>query len=458
MLSLQEEFQKEEKERIKRQLESVLEKTELTPEELWELYPQNYTAWCKKHYYPKLIEYFIATHYKFKNWMEENEIDSEFILEYGITNCIAPKKMFKDKSLYVIEVEHKLYPSKFIGCKKINRTEDFLGHRATYKTLKKIISYSDWSNKQKIKVDLLNIRTRTAPAHQYEEVYLADNFKLLKLGGVNIPTSGYVGLSKNNRFEFVNVCSLKFSGVSNFGSQIGIECSYSAADHLHCSDTNIVFPKFEFCEMTDIKIVDSKIQQWDFYDCNVDGEIKNTDLINIRVFGGNFHPIFKDVHIQNFEANQIDKSSSRTMGSIYKSLKKIYSDQGEDKESVNYFLKEKEIERRFSKFWKKLPLLINFLYWGYGRKPGKVICFSIITVFIFSIIYFLLPLELIRYQSNGQFLSYWDCLYTSFVSFTTLGFSNIEIFGLSKILVGIESFLGGISIGFIVAGFSNFKY
>jgi hypothetical protein len=219
-----------------------------------------------------------------------------------------------------------------------------------------------------------------------------------------------------------------------------------------------VLPNFEFCEISDIKIVDSKIQQWKFYDCHLNGEIRNTDLINIKVYGGNFHPIFKDVHIQNFSADKINNRSSRSMESIYKSLKKIYSDQGEDKESVSYFIKEKNIERRFSKFWKKLALSISYLYWGYGRKPGRVIGFSILTVFIFSLIYFFLPFELIRYQSNGQLLSYWDCLYISFVSFTTLGFSNIEIFGISKIQVGLESFMGGISIGFIVAGFANFKY
>lgn len=208
----------------------------------------------------------------------------------------------------------------------------------------------------------------------------------------------------------------------------------------------------------DIKIYDSKLHQWDFYDCTVDGEIRNSDLINFRVYGGNYRPIFKDVHIQNFKANEINKVSSNKMETIYKPLKKNYCDQGEDKESVSYFIKEKNIERRFSKFWKKLALSISYTYWGYGRKPSRVIFFSTAFILLFSLVYFFLPNDLISYQSNQQLLTYWDCLYTSFVSFTTLGFANINIYGLAKILVGAESFLGAISIGFIVAGFSNFKY
>ncbi|NOX65302.1 MAG: hypothetical protein GXO85_05755, partial [Chlorobi bacterium] len=251
MLSLREEMEKEEEKRKRLQLESIIEKTELSPEELWELYPDNYTAWCKKHYYPKLIEYFISVQPRFKEWMHENDVDKDFLLEYGLTNCLSPKKLSKNKYLYVIEVEHELYPSKFLGYKKVNKTEDFLNHPATLKTTRKVISYSDWCVKNRIKVNLLNIQSRSAPHHQSEEVFLADNFKLLKLGGISIPTSGYIGLNKSNQFEFVNLCSINFSGFSNFASQIGIKCSYSTLDHLLCSNTFMVFPNFEFCESID---------------------------------------------------------------------------------------------------------------------------------------------------------------------------------------------------------------
>ncbi|MFZ5946766.1 MAG: ion channel [Stygiobacter sp.] len=458
MLSPREKYLKEEEENQKNQLSEIIDKPDLSPEELWELYPKNYTEWCNKHYYPKLIDYFCKHHSQFKEWMTENGIDKNFLLKFGITNCISPKKLSKNKLLHVIEVEHKLFPSSFIGYKKLNKTEKVFDHIAKYKTIKSFISYSDWCYERKIKVNLLNIRSRTAPGHKFEQVFLDDNFELLKLGGLTLPIDGFRIIRRSKRLEFVNLCSLKVSGEFYFGEQESLRCSYSALDHLNCSNTKFSLPSFEFCSMTDISITDSKIQQWDFYDCNVDGEIRNTDLITIRVHGGNFRPLFKETHIQNFQANEIDKPSSKTMAVIYKSLKKIYSDQGEDKESVNYFIKEKEVERRFSKFWKKFSLYISYIYWGYGRKPSRVLSFSAAIVILFSLIYYFLPPELIRYQTNQQSLTYLDCLYTSFVSFTTLGFANIDIYGLSKIFVGLESFLGGISIGFIVAGFSNFKY
>ncbi len=458
MITPREKYLKEEEENRKNQLNAIIDKPDLSPEELWELYPPNYTAWCNKHYYPKLIDYFCKQHTLFNEWMIENEIDKNFLIKYGITNCISPKKFSKNKTLYVIDVEHKLFPSSFIGYKKLNKTEKVLDHLAKYKTVKEFISFSDWCSKRNIKVDLLNIRSRTAPGHKFERVYLDGDFELLKLGGITLPIDGFGILRRSKKLEFVNLCSLKISGEIYFGEQENLKCLYSAVDHLMCSNSKFALLEFEFCSMSDLIIVDSKIQQWDFYDCKLSGEIRNTNLIDVRVYGGDFRPIFKDVHIQNFKAEEINKHSSKTMVTIYKSLKKIYSDQGDDKESVNYFIKEKEIERRFSKFWKKVSLYISNLYWGYGRKPSRVIYFSVFIIILFSIIFYFLPINFISYQSNGKAITYLDSLYASFVSFTTLGFANIKIAGISKLLVGIEAFLGGISIGFLVAGFSNFKY
>jgi hypothetical protein len=443
------------KQQEEEQLRTIIDREDLSPEELWKLQPTNYKKWCNKNYYPKLINYFCNHYPSFSSWMTEYQIDLNFLLEYGISKCIAPKRYKGNKRLYIVDCKHKDFSGRFISYKKLNETKILFDSPGIYKTIKTFISYSDWCARHNIKMGLFNIHSRTAPGHKYEEVLLDGNFKLLKMGGIELHKSK---IHRDMELEFVNLCSFKISGKSYLDPPIQLTCWYSTVDYLDCSETDLSIVDFNFCSMENIRIVNSHIQQWQFYDCKVQGKIRNTDLILIKVFGGKFYPVFKEVNINDFRTEEIDKASSRYMLSIYNSLKKIYSDQGQDRASIIYFIREKDIERRFSKWWRRYALTVSWLYWGYGRRPSRVIYFSIFFVLFFSFAFFFLPNDLIRYHSSLQPLPYWDCLYTSFSTFVTLGFADVEVFGFTKFLVGLEAFLGALSMGFLVAGFSNFKY
>jgi voltage-gated potassium channel Kch len=51
-----------------------------------------------------------------------------------------------------------------------------------------------------------------------------------------------------------------------------------------------------------------------------------------------------------------------------------------------------------------------------------------------------------------------DCIYYSTITFTTLGYGDILPTGGLRIIALLEAFFGALSIGFLVAGFSNSKY
>ena len=138
--------------------------------------------------------------------------------------------------------------------------------------------------------------------------------------------------------------------------------------------------------------------------------------------------------------------------------KKIYSDQGDDKKGIEYYLKEKELERKSSKFLKKTRMLISNLYWGYGRRPSRIIYVSLLLILGFALLYYFIFPNNFVLNNPKCIISIWDSLYISVVSFTTLGFGDVNPYGIVRVLVAFESLFGAMSIGFLVAGFSNFKY
>ena len=454
MIKPRELYLEREKEDKARQFKEIIDNPDLSILQLWELYPENYDAWCRKYYYPQLLSFFKENLFEFNEWMNHYDLTDEFLMEYGISRCISPKKFSKDYNLYLTKVNHKLYPQTFIAYKKNLKAQSFLGYPVHYTTIKEFSSYSDWCS---INPQILNITLRSAPNSKMEQVFLDGKFELLKMGGIDLPIKGWF-IHRSKPLEFVNLCGLTIRGKIYSGEQMSLECSYCAVDHLICENLDYALPTFEYCSMEDISISDSKIQQWSFYNCKIRGELLKTDLYLVNFWGGIINLLFKDCHIRKVSASEISESKSSYMSTIYRSLKKIYSSQGDDKEGVEYFIKEKEIERKNAKLIKSMALLISYMYWGYGRKPIRIVINSILIIFGFALLYFTLPTAFIHYTNTNSTLNFWDSLYASFVTFTTLGFTNISIDGISKIFVGIESFIGAVSMGFLVAGFSNFKY
>ena len=59
----------------------------------------------------------------------------------------------------------------------------------------------------------------------------------------------------------------------------------------------------------------------------------------------------------------------------YSMFKKIFDNQGNDNEAGKYYIKEKELDREYSKGFKYLLKSLSYYYWGYGKKPQNVIYF-----------------------------------------------------------------------------------
>jgi hypothetical protein len=454
MLSPREIFLKWKSEEEKKQYEEVMQKPVLTIEELWSLPEKTFHAWRKKYDYPKLFKA-LNTINSFVEWKNIYSITDEMMADCNVSEFIGNKKLAKDKTLYYLE-------QTFDGAKRtlVSHGDLSVGlpmfpeNGESYVLLQKFISYNDWCSSKKIKPEIFQITKRQAPGYDSERVWLQCGYELLKMGGIKAPVNGFGILYRGKMLEFVNLCGLNLEGEIHFGEEGNLELSFCAADNITCKNLTLALPLFMNSTLTNLRIENSTIQQWRFWECEVTGDIISSKLRSVSIHGGNFTPYFRDTHLIDVEAEHKGLSHSN-FHTTYSNLKKIYSDQGVDSKASEYFIKERELSREYSKKFNYLVKSIGYYYWGYGKKPANVIYYSIGAILLCSIIYFFFQSNLLPKDDNKSFM---DCIYYSTITFTTLGYGDILPTGGLRIIALLEAFFGALSIGFLVAGFSNSKY
>lgn len=100
---------------------------------------------------------------------------------------------------------------------------------------------------------------------------------------------------------------------------------------------------------------------------------------------------------------------------------------------------------------------------GYGERPINVVLSALFTLLIFSPLYMLngfrMDGEIIKYEFNLSALStlnseimmdFYNSLYFSMITFTTLGYGDSSPIGYSKLFASIESFCGAIFISIFI--------
>lgn len=119
----------------------------------------------------------------------------------------------------------------------------------------------------------------------------------------------------------------------------------------------------------------------------------------------------------------------------------------------SYYKKRYRTLERFLALAKFISLKINGWFWGYGLRLWNLFLTAVVVIVFFAI--------LICKGGSDAFLtnsgvtigvSFWQSIYVSAVTFTSLGFSDIS----SKstytcILLSVESFLGVVFLGFLAA-------
>ena len=98
---------------------------------------------------------------------------------------------------------------------------------------------------------------------------------------------------------------------------------------------------------------------------------------------------------------------------------------------------------------------------GYGEKPTRIILVSLFIILCFAGVFFFTGLlsdeTVIVYASQASLSAnidmYWQSLYFSVVTFTTLGYGDILPIGISRLFASIEALLGGFILALFVVVF-----
>lgn len=172
----------------------------------------------------------------------------------------------------------------------------------------------------------------------------------------------------------------------------------------------------------------------------------------------------------NQEAQAIKASSRENQIDLYQQAEEIYRNlrqtserQGLFESAGHFFQKEMTMRRRqlprYS-FKRNFSKLVD-LFCGYGKRPVRVILFSLLIIVFFATLYFFAGLSFSGDSlAFNPKLSFWEntkiyfsALYFSVVTFTTLGYGDLAPIGIARALAALEAFIGSFTLALFVVVF-----
>lgn len=148
---------------------------------------------------------------------------------------------------------------------------------------------------------------------------------------------------------------------------------------------------------------------------------------------------------------------------IYRNLRLNLERAGLFGQAGRFFHREMVMRRLRLPRWggKRLMSWLIDLFCGYGERPLNVVLFSMLQMFCFALLFFLLGVlngERELGWSAAQDLAtnlqeFGACLYYSVVTFTTLGYGDIVPLGWSRAVAALEAFVGSFTMALFVVVF-----
>ena len=430
-------------------------------EDLWHLSEERFIKWRRRHDLPKLLAYFDDKLPKFKEWKAAHALTNELILETGrVTDFLERKPLVTgDTTKFFYRQTGAGVDFKIVAQKEIE--PGLAGY--TYELIGKFVAYFDWMVETKEELPDFNISRGFSPYGTYNaslQVGKPDGtggFTLLRMGFVPLPVTGLLMLYKGKFIEFANLSNLAMNGAINPGGFGSLSCAYCACNDWTGDRLDFPFVRLQHCVVDQLRLTNSNLENWVFYDCVVTGSVIGTNLSRIRIFGGHFDPDLRDcilrtVHILDDQAVADDNLEG------YKMLKILYAEQGDDEQAKAYYVKEMEWRRKHAEGYKRAQLWVSRTYWQYGSEPSWVIGWAAALVIGCAFIYWLNGSSISDNLPVKELFTFGKALYFSTTTFTTVGYGDFSPLGGLRVITSIEAFLGIFSMGFLVAGYASKKY
>lgn len=277
------------------------------------------------------------------------------------------------------------------------------------------------------------------------------NLKKVECEGLNFSKKDLSGsLFSQARFSKCHFIGTELNGADMIGAHFHL-CDLIGSDlrSVHLTRSQFSHSWLSHCDLRGATLVEALFRETDFTGSLLAGSVLlNADLRSAKNLRKRN---FEDPDRQNRAT--LDESNALVAFESYRTLRHYFSDQGfyEDASWASYRGLTMEREHFFkTKDLRYIPSLLMDLLSGYTEKPNRVILASFVTVFVFAALYFILGVP--QNVSTAEQVSFLNCLYFSFITFTTVGFGDFvprpgDFF---RLLTCAEAFSGPFMAGLYV--------
>ncbi len=377
---------------------------------------------------------------------------------------------------------------------------------------KKRFFYSNIANKQLTDTIYYNSWSAFNQPHLSRASMLTD-FQVLKLGGIELGESVEIG---PRNLDFSDLDHLTISGDWHGSYQTNI--SFSSCQYWHLKNTVLNFIRLYRCHLKGFHCEKSRLQDIYFESSNI-GECSFTDTYAYRLTfeRSSIRPDLAHCELRQLKFIPDTEFGYAGIAETYRRFRSAFQERGQRHEASEAYYNERIFERKeyFSPYishrdqfprmhyagrlvdiinqWERgtfslrkslrsvfqlltfhilkwihpkyfintikfkakwFASFIDWAIWGYGERPVRIFSNSILAITAYSIIYFTQMQNL--KPPSGELLTYWDCLYFSMITFSTLGYGDIlPATTAMKLLCGSEAIVGAFTMGLFVAGFAN---
>ncbi|WP_082111389.1 ion channel [Grimontia sp. AD028] len=243
----------------------------------------------------------------------------------------------------------------------------------------------------------------------------------------------------------------------------GYDLSYANFYRSNMTNAHLFNAKFDNGSLMKADLHDANIHCASFLKCNLLGvKLTDTKIDNIKI---------GDTLQQEVEGRVAEKKGDMEKAlDLYEQSEEIYRDLRKASEAqgiftmAGHFLQKELTMRRY-----QMPLFSTQramsktvdLFCGYGESPIRVVFFSLALILLCAMIYFFTGIqfsgEYVGFQQSqtfeGNLIAFFDCLYYSVVTFTTLGYGDFIPIGMSRLVAASEAFTGSFTIALFVVVF-----
>lgn len=198
-------------------------------------------------------------------------------------------------------------------------------------------------------------------------------------------------------------------------------------------------------------------------ECNLLGVKLNEAKIEHIKIGKSLVQESSAVALEDQGENEEAKDLYQQAEEIYRNLRKTSENQGLFTLSGPYLRKELTMrrfqEKRFS--MSRISSRVVDLFCGYGEDPIRVVLFSWALIFFSALFYYAFGLRFagefhvfsLQQSFDQNVTFFFECIYYSVVTFTTLGYGDFIPVGFSRLIAALEAFTGSFTIALFVVVF-----